>query len=116
MTVIVMEHAPESVRGELTRWFMELKPGVFVGQVNTRIRMLLWERICQTDSAAGAVMVFSAPNEQGFEMRVYGDPKRRVTDFEGVQFITMISEAEQAVKERPLPDFSFELRLLDESI
>ena len=41
MTVIVMESAPESVRGELTRWFLELKPGVFVGQVNTRIRMLL---------------------------------------------------------------------------
>ena len=93
MTVIAMDSAPESVRGELTRWFLELKPGVFVGRVNSRIRDLLWKRICETDSAAGAVMVFSAPNEQGFEMKVSGDPKRRVIDFEGIQLITVSEEA-----------------------
>ena len=48
MTVIVMDGAPENVRGELKRWFLELKPGVFVGRVNVRIRELLWERICST--------------------------------------------------------------------
>ena len=32
MTVIAMDAAPESVRGELTRWFLELKPGVFIGK------------------------------------------------------------------------------------
>ena len=48
MTVIVMDGAPESVRGELKRWFLELKPGVFVGRVNVRIRELLWKRICGT--------------------------------------------------------------------
>ena len=34
MTVIVLDCAPESIRGELTRWFLELKPGVFAGKVN----------------------------------------------------------------------------------
>lgn len=72
MTVIAMDAAPESVRGELTRWFLELKPGVFIGKVNARIRDLLWERICQTAAADGAVMAYSAPNEQGFSMRVFG--------------------------------------------
>lgn len=101
MTVIVMECAPESVRGELTRWFLELKPGVFVGNVNVRIRELLWKRICETDAATGSVMVFSAPNEQGFEMKVFGDPKRKVIDFEGIQLITVSeisdNETEDAV-------------------
>lgn len=114
MTVIVMESAPESVRGELTRWFLELKPGVFVGQVNTRIRMLLWERICQTDSAVGAVMAFSAPNEQGFEMKVYGDPKRRVTEFEGVQLVTISPELEDSTETDTLLGFPFEVPFLDE--
>ena len=58
MTVIAMDAAPEGVRGELTRWFLELKPGVFIGKVNARIRDLLWERICQTDAANGAVMAY----------------------------------------------------------
>lgn len=89
MTVIAMDAAPEGVRGELTRWFLELKPGVFIGKVNTRIRDLLWERICQTDAANGAVMAYAAPNEQGFSMRVFGVPKRHVNDFEGIQLITI---------------------------
>ncbi|MFQ7139093.1 type I-E CRISPR-associated endoribonuclease Cas2e [Evtepia sp.] len=89
MTVIAMDAAPEGVRGELTRWFLELKPGVFIGKVNTRIRDLLWERICQTDAANGAVMAYAAPNEQGFSLRVFGVPKRRVNDFEGIQLITI---------------------------
>ncbi len=58
---------PESVRGELTRWFLELKPGVFVGRVNSRIRDLLWKRICETDSAAGAVMVFLPLTSRGLK-------------------------------------------------
>ena len=114
MTVIVMESAPESVRGELTRWFLELKPGVFVGQVNARIRTLLWERICQTDSAAGAVMAFSAPNEQGFEMKVYGDPRRRVTEFEGVQLIAISPEAENSAEIDAMPELPIEVQFLDE--
>ena len=89
MTVIAMDAAPEGVRGELTRWFLELKPGVFIGKVNTRIRDLLWERICQTDAANGAVMAYAAPNEQGLSLRVFGVPKRRVNDFEGIQLITI---------------------------
>ncbi len=89
MTVIAMDAAPEGVRGELTRWFLELKPGVFIGKVNARIRDLLWERICQTDAANGAVMAYAAPNEQGFSLRVFGVPKRRVKDFEGIQLITI---------------------------
>lgn len=114
MTVIVMESAPESVRGELTRWFLELKPGVFVGQVNARIRTLLWERICQTGSAAGAVMAFSAPNEQGFEMKVYGDPRRRVTEFEGVQLVTISDESENSAQTGILPEVPCEVQIPDE--
>ena len=57
MVVIAMDNAPQNIRGELTKWFLELKPGVFVGNVNARIRELLWERVCTTPSADGAVMV-----------------------------------------------------------
>lgn len=87
MTVIVMDCAPESVRGELDRWFLELKPGVFVGNVNARIRELLWERICTTPRANGSVMAYSMNTEQGFEMKMTGVPKRSVVDFEGIQLI-----------------------------
>ena len=33
MVVIVIDNAPEKLRGELTRWLLETKPGVFVGKI-----------------------------------------------------------------------------------
>lgn len=87
MVVIAMDCAPENVRGELTRWFLELKPGVFVGHVNARIRELLWERICTTEKADGAVMVYSSNTEQRFEMRLAGTPKRSIVDMDGIQLV-----------------------------
>lgn len=89
MTVIVMDCAPESIRGELTRWFLELKPGVFVGKVNVRIRDLLWDRICSSGAARGTVMAYQMNTEQGFKMRLYGEPKRKVVDFDGIQLIQL---------------------------
>ena len=91
----VLETAPERVRGELTRWFLEIRPGVFVGKVNVRIRELLWERVAASGESKGAVCIYSAPNEQGFEMREHGEPRRRVADFEGVQLITITPEPEE---------------------
>ena len=111
MTVIAMDTAPEGVRGELTRWFLELKPGVFVGKVNVRIRDLLWERICKTEAA---VMVYSDTNEQGFSMRVYGDPKRSVVDLEGVQLIMVQHEKGKKGEEKELLSFPFEIEFLEE--
>ncbi len=87
MVVIAMDGAPESIRGELTRWFLELKPGVFVGNVNARIRELLWERVCTTNKAHGAVMAYSCNTEQGFAMRLAGDPKRKIVDLDGIQLV-----------------------------
>lgn len=59
---------------------------------------LLWKRICETDAATGSVMVFSASNEEGFEMKVFGDPKRKVIDFEGIQLITVTETSDDATE------------------
>lgn len=87
MVMIAMDNAPQSIRGELTKWFLELKPGVFVGNANARIRELLWERVCTTVSADGAVMVYSSNNEQGFAMMLAGAPKRSIVDLDGIQLV-----------------------------
>lgn len=87
MVVFALETASETIRGELTKWFLEIKPGVFVGNVNARVRDLLWERIGQTQDAKGAVLVFSANNEQGFDMRLAGLPTRSVVELDGIKLV-----------------------------
>lgn len=90
MTVFVLERAKPSVRGELNRWFLELKPGVFVGKVNARVRELLWQRICGENLADGAVMVYAASTEQGYAMELFGEPTRKVVGIEGIQLIQVM--------------------------
>lgn len=87
MVVISMDSAPESLRGELSRWFLEIKPGVFVGNVNARIRDLLWERLCLTNKTSGAIMVYSKNNEQGYEFKLCGCPKRSIIDLDDIQLV-----------------------------
>lgn len=119
MTVLVMDRVAESVRGELTRWFLELKPGVFVGTVNARVRTLLWDRICKEKVETGAVLVYRANNEQGFEMHISGEPKREVVDLEGIQLVRVKNTEAKEVEEEDgaegyLPGFHFHLNLLEE--
>ena len=97
MTVFVFDNAKPGLRGELNRWFLELKPGVFVGNVNARIRDLLWDRISQSRMAEGGIAVYSDANEQGFSMRLFGMPHREAVDMEGIQLIR-ISDTQSEYK------------------
>lgn len=71
MTVIVLTAVPEGLRGSLTRWLMEVSPGVFVGRVSARVRELLWQQVAELLRDGRAIMVNSARNEQHMEVRTY---------------------------------------------
>jgi len=87
MMVVVLERVSPSLRGELTRWLLEPKTGVFIGRVSAMVRDKLWERIRGKVGEGGAVLIYSADTEQGFAFRVHGDPSREVVDFDGLSLI-----------------------------
>lgn len=87
MIVIVIDAAPENIRGELTKWLLETKPGVHVGNVSGLVRDLLWEKIENYIPRLNALLIYSANNEQGFAIKMTGDPYRSVVDFDGIQLI-----------------------------
>lgn len=87
MTVIILERVPTSVRGELTRWMLEVQTGVFVGTLSALVRDLLWDAICAKMRDGAGALIHQTNNEQGFAMRVYGDTSRRLRDFEGLNLI-----------------------------
>jgi CRISPR-associated protein Cas2 len=71
MVVLMLTACPAGLRGHLTRWLLEIGPGVFVGKVSKRVRDLLWARVLELVKDGRAVMVFPARNEQGLEFRVH---------------------------------------------
>ncbi len=87
MVIILLERVTPSLRGELTRWLLELKAGVFVGKVSAMVRERLWHRVCSRMANGGGILVHSADNEQGFEVRFHGNPSRTIRDFEGIQLV-----------------------------
>lgn len=89
MVILTVERVPSALRGELTRWFLEPKAGVFVGRVSALVRDRLWEKACAQAGGGGCLMVYSSDNEQGYRIRTFGRTARSVQDFEGLLLIRM---------------------------
>lgn len=83
MVVIILSAAPESLRGELTLWLAEPSPGVFVGHVSARVRDELWSRVCEEIGRGRALMLYSARNEQRYDVRSWGHDREPV-DVDGL--------------------------------
>lgn len=47
MIVVTLSKVPDSLRGDLTQWCQEIQTGVYVGNPNSKVRELLWQRICK---------------------------------------------------------------------
>lgn len=71
MVVIVVTACPVNLRGDLSRWLLEIAPGVFVGHVSARVRDALWDRVVAFAHDGRAIMVHSARNEQHLAFRVH---------------------------------------------
>ncbi len=87
MVVLILENVQPSVRGELTRWMLELRAGVFVGDLSAAVRDKLWQTVCGKMRAGAGMIVYNAANEQGYAIRFHGDTSRVVEDFDGLLLI-----------------------------
>ncbi len=87
MVVMVLERVPASVRGELTRWMLELHAGMFVGTLSALVRDKLWELVCSKMAGGAGMLVYSTNTEQGFAVRLWGATSRVPVDCEGLTLI-----------------------------
>jgi CRISPR-associated protein Cas2 len=100
MIVMVLEKVPLRLRGELTRWLVEPRTGLFVGHVNAMVRDRLWQKCCNARGSGGVIQLWSTNNEQHFAMRMNGDTSRQIVELEGLQLIQMrVDEGETASEE-----------------
>lgn len=87
MIVITLSKVPYSLRGDLTKWFQEIQTGVYVGNLNARVRDNLWERIQKNIGPSGeATMVYSTNNEFGYTFKTTRNDKE-IIDFDGIPFV-----------------------------
>jgi CRISPR-associated protein Cas2 len=94
MIVLILEKVPASLRGELSRWAIEPRTGVFVGNVSAMVRDKLWEKVCAKVRGGSAVLIYPYPNEQGFAIQTYGDPSRSLVYWEGLRLVCIPKKEE----------------------
>ncbi len=96
MLVMIVEKTPAAIRGELTRWLIEPRCGVFVGHVSARVRDALWEKCTSNERVGGVVQIWNSNCEQHFQMRIAGDTSRILVEEEGLQLIKIPGEIKKA--------------------
>lgn len=86
MFVLHLEHAPDSIRGELSLFSQEIAPFTFVSNASAKTRDKLWENIIKIDGIS-AVLIYTDKNEQQYSVKKIGYPSYEFANFDGLQLI-----------------------------
>ena len=88
MLVMILEKAPASLRGELSRWLLQIATEAFLGNPSRRVRDELWIKACRKIGKGNVIQIWTARNEQGFDFRQYGNSSRTILDYGGLVLVT----------------------------
>lgn len=100
MLVIVVENAPDRIRGRLAVWLLEIRAGVYVGKVSRRVREMIWRTVAEGIADGNAVMSWSTNTESGFDFLTLGANRRIPLEFDGVKLVSFLPEAAFATEEQ----------------
>lgn len=88
MLVIVVENVPPRLRGRLAVWLIEIRAGVYVGDLSAKVRDMLWHQIEVGIEEGNAVMVWSTNTESGFDFITLGKNRRLPVEFDGLKLVS----------------------------
>lgn len=87
MLVVVTEAVPPRLRGRLAVWLLEIRAGVYVGDVSRRVREMIWEHVNGLAEDGNVVMAWASRHESGFEFQTYGKNRRMPMDHDGLRLV-----------------------------
>ena len=92
MLVVVTENAPPRLRGRLAVWLLEVRAGVYVGDVSRRVREMIWYQITELADEGDVVMAWATNTESGFDFITYGENRRMPVEFDGLRLVKFLPE------------------------
>jgi len=102
MLVIVLENAPPRLRGRLAVWLLEIRTGVYVGDVSQRVREMIWRQVVVGLEDGNAVIIWKTNTEAGYDFQTFGKNRRIPKEMDGVKLISFLpSEKEQTPPKEP---------------
>ena len=96
MLVVVTENVPPRLRGRLAVWLLEIRAGVYVGDVSLRIREMIWEQIAALAETGNVAMAWATNTESGFDFQTFGQNRRVPIDYDGLRLVSFLPPIENA--------------------
>ncbi|MCO1950620.1 type I-E CRISPR-associated endoribonuclease Cas2 [Pseudomonas aeruginosa] len=84
---VVVENVPPRLRGCLAIWLLEVRAGVYIGDVSRRTREMIWQQLSEGYEEGNVVMAWAAANESGYEFQTLGVNRRHPVLFDGLQLV-----------------------------
>jgi CRISPR-associated protein Cas2 len=88
MLVIVVENVPPRLRGRLAVWLIEIRAGVYVGDLSRKVREMIWTQVEQGLGEGNAVMAWSTNTESGFDFLTLGKNRRMPVELDGLKLVS----------------------------
>lgn len=96
MLVVVTENVPPRLRGRLAVWLLEVRAGVYLGDVTRRVREMIWQQ-CETMIEDGnIVMAWATNTESGFDFQTLGSNRRIPVEFDGLRLVSFLPSNKNA--------------------
>lgn len=90
MLVVVTENVPPRLRGRLAVWLLEVRAGVYVGDVSRKVREMIWQQIQVLADDGNVVMAWAVNNESGFDFQTWGGNRRIPVDLDGLRLVSFL--------------------------
>jgi CRISPR-associated protein Cas2 len=88
MLVIVVENVPDRLRGRLAVWLIEIRAGVYVGDLSAKVREMLWATCEEGIEEGNVIMTWSTNTESGFDFMTLGKNRRLPVEFDGLKLVS----------------------------
>lgn len=92
MLVIVVENVPPRLRGRLAVWLIEIRAGVYIGDLSIKVREMIWSQIQDGIEEGNAVMAWSTNTESGFDFVTLGKNRRLPVELDGLKLVSFFPE------------------------
>lgn len=103
LLVVVTENVPPRLRGRLAVWLLEIRAGVYVGDVSKRNREMIWEQVTILAETGNVAMAWAINNESGFDFQTFGENRRVPIDYDGLRLVSFMPlEQEESQEDNAL--------------
>ena len=85
--VVVMENVPSRLRGRVAIWLLEVRAGVYIGDVSKRTRAMIWQQLAEGYENGNVVMAWASNHESGYEFQTLGANRRLPVEFDGLHLV-----------------------------